>query len=282
MLIRLPNENLKLIPTNAIGIGSMLILLCFAPRYFEWEAFGLFISLYCLSGLGITLGFHRLLTHQSFKTYSWVRYFIAIMGTLAWQGSPLTWTGAHIKHHQNSDREDDPHSPTHGFWWSQFLWMIFSRQKETDAKTYAPRELLQDRGMQIIHRVHWLPQIILAILLAISGYFYGGSFSAFSWVVWGVAVRTISTFTAPSLVNSAAHKWGYRNYNTPDNSRNLWWVAIISFGEGWHNNHHGEPRSAVHGNRHWWEFDPTYWMIVIMEKFGLAWDIKKPKSEKTT
>ena len=220
-------------------------------------------------GLGITLGFHRLLTHRSFKVPKALEYLLAIIGSLACQGGPIKWVVAHRLHHAYSDQEEDPHTPLKSFFWAHMGWCLYQNKSIDDPREYpkfAP-DLTQDRMMVFIDRVH----ILWTLIFAASLYLWGG----WPFVVWGIFVRLVLVYHATWLVNSAAHVWGYQTYHSKDQSKNLWWVALMTFGEGWHNNHHAFQFSARHGLQ-WWEFDLTYLTIRILKLFGLAKDVKLP------
>ncbi len=250
--------------TNFIAISALHLACIAAPFTFRWDALGVAALLWwAAGGLGICLCYHRLLTHRSFRTPKWFEYFLTVLGTLNWQGGPIRWVGTHRLHHKESDTELDPHSPRHGFDWAHMLWCVVKDPYGRDPRRYAP-DLLRDRVMVVLDRYFWIPQIVVGVLL----YAIGG----WSWVIWGVAVRTVFSYHATWFVNSASHKWGYRNFETPEESRNNWWVALLSFGEGWHNNHHAFPRSAAHGLRRL-EIDPTYWTIRALSWLGLARDV---------
>jgi stearoyl-CoA desaturase (delta-9 desaturase) len=184
----------------------------------------------------------------------------------------------HRLHHKHADTDHDPHSPQHGFGWSHILWMMQKRLAGLEARD-AARDLQRDAYMRWIDRWFWLPQVVLAAVLFGLGWLVDGWMLGLSWVVWGVAVRSVFVFHSTWFVNSAAHTWGYQNYpTTGEKSTNLWWVALLSFGEGWHNNHHAHPRSASHGLR-WFEFDMTWWTIKALSWVGLARDLNRPKPE---
>jgi len=253
-----------------VPIAAFHLALVFAPSTFNWGAFRVFIALQALTALGITLCYHRLLTHRSFRIPKWLEYTLTVCGSLALQGGPIKWVATHRVHHAFSDRPQDPHSPNRGFWWAHILW-LFAYDDVLDHperfKRYAP-ELARDPVHVWLERTMALQQVLLGALL----YALGG----WSWVVWGVFVRTVFVWHGTWLVNSAAHIWGYRTYKTGENSTNNWWVALISYGEGWHNNHHAYPYSAAHGLR-WWEFDITYLCIRMLSWVGLAKDIRLPR-----
>jgi stearoyl-CoA desaturase (delta-9 desaturase) len=269
-----------------LGITGMHIGSLFAlnPAYFSWSGLVLFAALYWLTAnVGITLCFHRLLTHHSFKTPKWFKYVLTGCGCLAWQGGPVQWVGTHRIHHKHSDQEWDPHSPVkHGFTWGHMLWCM---HKEPDnAKAIdAAKDLKRDKVIWFMNRFFFIPNLLLLPLFYLGGEWAKSSglaagASGLSWMIWGVALRIAFVYHVTWFVNSAAHTWGYRNYKTADRSTNLWWVALLSWGEGWHNNHHAHQRSASHGLR-WFEFDMTYWQIKVLSLFGLATDIVLPSKE---
>jgi fatty-acid desaturase len=256
--------------SSMIHVGVVL-----APFTFTWSGLAVCCVLYVLAGFGVTLGYHRLLTHRSFQTPRWVEYVLALLGSLANQGGPLQWVAVHRQHHQHSDTEGDPHSPLDGMWWAHVLWWMPHIPTFHDPayyERYVP-DLARSRYYQFLQRWQLVPPIALAGLLFALGQAWGGV--GLSWLVWGIFVRTTLVFHATWLVNSATHRWGYRNYNTRDRSTNLWWVALVSLGEGWHNNHHAFPRSARHGLR-WWELDVTYVMIRLLSFVALARQIHVP------
>jgi stearoyl-CoA desaturase (delta-9 desaturase) len=215
------------------------------------------------------MGYHRLLTHRSFRTPRAVEYALTSLGVLANQGGPLQWVAVHRIHHRHSDAEGDPHSPRDGLWWAHFLWWMPHAPALDDAARYERyvADLAKDPVHRFIQRHHGVLPPALAGLLFGAGEAWGGE--GLGWVVWGVFVRTALLYQATWLVNSATHLWGYRTYPTRDRSTNLWWVALIALGEGWHNNHHAFPRSARHGLR-WWEVDVTYGAIRLLGLAGLA------------
>ena len=239
-----------------------------APFYFSWSGLAVAAMLGWLTGsIGICLGYHRYLSHRSFKLTKPAEFFVLLCGVLSGQGSPITWSATHRVHHQRSDRAGDPHSPVDGGWWSHLLWLFVNRtpqQHEDLFKRYAP-DLVNKPVMQFFHRTYglWLTGTGVALFLL------GGM----PWLIWGLCVRMTIAYHATWFVNSATHLWGYRNYETTDDSRNLWWVSILAYGEGWHNNHHAYPHLARAGHR-WWEFDPTYWVIKMLKFSRLASDVR--------
>lgn len=241
---------------------------------FSWPAFATFVFLHWVTAsLGICLGYHRLLTHGSLIVPRPVKYFFSICGMLSAEGSPLMWVATHRKHHAHSDLEDDPHSPNDGFWWSHMLWFNPAETKEqTEAlyKRWAP-DMYRDPVQRFFDKTFILyPLILGAFLFGIGEYFFQ---AGLSMLLWGLCARMVVAYHSTWFVNSATHIWGYRNYATTDRSRNLWWVALLSYGEGWHNNHHAHQRLARHGHR-WYEIDMTYMAIWTLKALGLAKNVQ--------
>lgn len=233
--------------------------------------------LYIVTGcLGITLGYHRLLTHRSFKTPKWVERLLATFGVLAMQRGPLNWIAEHRMHHAGVDSDQDPHNARRGFWWSHLGWMLYKQPNFTNPtrlKKFA-RDIAQDPYLMFLERDS--VQIAMQLMLAVLLYFLGG----IPFVVWGIAVRLVLVYHFTWFVNSATHKWGSRRYASEDLSKNCWWVAFLTFGEGWHNNHHAHQDVAPAAHR-WYEWDPTWYVIWTMEKIGLASHVKRPPSTNT-
>ncbi len=225
------------------------------------------------------MGYHRLLTHTGFEIPEWLRRTVALIGTLAGEGGPVLWTANHRRHHAYSDHEGDPHSPHDGPWWSHMFWLAYKTDggnMNAYLKRWAP-DLAEDKFMMGLEK-YFLPiHIAFGLLVFGAGWLYGGMAYAISWTVWVVAVRMVFVLHATWLVNSASHMWGYKNYETRDDSRNLWWVGLVTYGEGWHNNHHAHPRLAQHGHK-WWEFDVTYLAIRLLRAVGLAKNVVDLKS----
>ncbi len=259
----------------ATWIGLVHIGALAAPFVFSWTGLALMLVMYFLTGcIGICLGYHRLLSHQSFETYRPVRWLIAWIGGLAGEGSAIHWSANHRIHHAKSDQEGDPHSPREGFLWSHVLWClqrVGSADRRALHQRWAP-DLLKDRGLRFLDATFLLWQIVIGLLFAAIGFAIGGGYMAASLVVWGVFVRMVIVLHATWCINSVTHVWGYKTYDNGDDSRNLWWVAVLTFGEGWHNNHHAYQKAANYGHR-WWEIDTTYLMICLMRRLGLAWSV---------
>jgi sn-2 palmitoyl-lipid 9-desaturase len=250
---------------NVIFFGTFHALALLAPFFFSWPAIAITLFFHWLfGGIGICLGFHRLLSHRSFKVPKVLEYAIAFLGALAIQGSPIFWVGNHRRHHLHTeDFDQDPYSARRGFWWSHMGW-ILSPQQETFAerhyRQFAP-DLMRQPFYRFLDRYFLLLQVPLAILLYASG--------GWSFVIYGIFVRSVLLWHTTWLVNSACHHWGYQTFPAKDNARNLWWVSLLTYGEGWHNNHHANPNSAQGGYR-WWEVDPTWWAIKLLRKLGWA------------
>ncbi len=253
------------------GIVTIHLGALAAPFTFTWNGFWAFFWLQWITGLlGVTLCYHRLLAHRSFAAPKWLEYLLTVFGALALQGGPVKWVSTHRVHHAFSDRPQDPHSPTRGFWWAHMLW-LFAYDEVLDHPTkyqqYAP-ELARDP----VHRFIEKTNALWTVLLGIGLYTWGG----LSALVWGLFFRTAFVYHVTWLVNSAAHLWGYQAFDTNEGSRNNWWVAMLSYGEGWHNNHHAYLHSAAHGLR-WWEVDVTYLHIRLLSWLKLAGSIRLPQ-----
>ena len=261
----------------AIGWLGMahLVVIFGAPFTFTWAGLAVAVGLHWLTGsLGICLGYHRLLTHSGMKTKTWFKYLLTGIGCLAGEGSPLDWVADHRKHHKHSDQEGDPHSPNEGSWWSHMFWLAYhthNGDRTGYLKRWAP-DLYKLRGMRMMDYLFLPIHILSGVILFGIGYAFGGTPLGTSLVVWGVFVRLVTVLHATWMVNSASHMWGYKNYETTDDSRNNWLVAIVAYGEGWHNNHHAHPRMAKHGHK-WWEFDITWQAIKLFRALGLVWDV---------
>jgi stearoyl-CoA desaturase (delta-9 desaturase) len=244
---------------------------------------------YVLTGVGITVGYHRLFTHRAFQTYRPVRYTFAVLGQMAVEGDVLAWVADHRKHHQFSDQDGDPHSPHAGYgagvadafrglWHAHTGW-LFSDSGRADQARYA-KDLARDAGLRVIARL-FLPLVIVSLLIpALAGWILlGGWYGFFSGLIWGGAVRIFLLHHVTFSINSICHFWGRRRFASRDESRNVWWLSWLSFGESWHNNHHAFPTSAFHGLRKV-EIDPGGWVIWTLEKVGLAWDVVRIPPEK--
>jgi stearoyl-CoA desaturase (delta-9 desaturase) len=250
----------------AFHVGAIAALFMFS-----WKALAFAAILWWITGsLGIGMGYHRLLTHRGYKTYKPVEYFLTVCSTLTLQGGPMFWVATHRMHHQNTDVEGDPHSPRDGGFWAHMGWIMTGRQLHNHSSALLPYipDLRKDKFHVWISKWHWLPISVLGIII----YAVGG----IQYLMWGIFLRTVVGLHATWLVNSATHMWGSQRFLTGDTSKNSFWVAMLTFGEGWHNNHHAHPQSAKHGIA-WYEFDMNWMGISALRMMGLAWDIKLPK-----
>lgn len=266
--------------SGSLSIVTTVVMVVFhigaiaALFMFSWKALicAAVLWLYA-SNVGIGMCYHRLLTHRGYKTPKWLEYFMTIGATLALEGGPIFWVATHRLHHQLSDHEGDPHTPTEGGWWAHIGWILcgISTHAETAVHArYAP-DLARDKLHVWLSKYHWVPMLVAAaVLYAIGGW---------PCVFWGIFLRVTLALHATWLVNSATHMWGPRRFNTKDQSRNTWWVALLTGGEGWHNNHHAHPVSVRHGLA-WYEFDQNYLSILLLKKLGLAWDVKVAQYDK--
>jgi fatty-acid desaturase len=251
---------------NVGWFGAIHLGVLFAPWTFTWTGLWLALGLWWLAGsIGICMTFHRLLTHRGFTLWKPLEYLGTVAGLLASEGGAISWVAMHRMHHASSDVPgDDPHTPKDGFVWSHIGW-IFTKMgcdyREMERR-WAP-EMVADPIHRVLNRMHVVPNILLGLAF----YAWGG----FPLVVWGMSVRLVLTLHGTWLVNSAAHTWGYRTWQTKEDSRNLWWVGLIAWGEGWHNTHHAFQRSARHGFG--WELDTTWLVIRSLAAVGLAKDI---------
>ena len=237
------------------------------------------VAMYLLTALGITVGYHRMLTHRAFLAPKSVEYALAALGSMAVQGPVISWVADHRKHHAHADVEGDPHSPhvghdggvrgvLQGLWHAHVGW-LFSEQGRAARRRYAP-DLCEDRGMRLINRnFHWL--VLAGLLLpALAGWALTGSLAgATTGLLWGGLVRLFFVHHVTWSVNSVCHFLGTRRFDVDDESRNVFWLALPSLGESWHHNHHAFPRSARHGLR-WWEIDLTGLVIAGLARLGLA------------
>jgi stearoyl-CoA desaturase (Delta-9 desaturase) len=258
---------------DAVGVRDLAIL----------------VVLYGLTGLGITVGFHRLLTHRSFEAPTGVRMTFAVLGSMAVQGPVINWVADHRKHHAFTDEDGDPHSPhlsrlpgllgaLSGLWHAHVGW-LFSAAGRADRQRYAP-DLLRDRAMVVIDRLFFIWVAVGLVVPAGLGWLLGGTLqAALTALLWGGLVRIFLLHHVTFAINSLCHFLGRRRFRTTDESRNLAWLAPLSFGEAWHHNHHAFPTSAFHGLR-WWEIDPGGWVILALERVGLARGVRRISPER--
>jgi stearoyl-CoA desaturase (Delta-9 desaturase) len=287
------NETLDRIITGTITVLPFVALgvVCWQvwADLLHWSDVGVFLIMYMISGFGVTVGFHRHLTHRSFKTYPWLRGTLAAMGSIAIEGPVISWVADHRKHHTFSDQEGDPHSPhaghegglrgaLRGLFHAHVGWLFIHTQRGSKQR-YAP-DLLKDPVVRFVDRTFlvWaLGGLGLSFLL---GYVLGGSIgAALTGLLWGGGVRMLVVHHVTYSINSLCHFFGRQRFNTGDESRNLAWLALPTFGEAWHNNHHAFPTSAMHGMRRW-EIDPSAIFIRALERAGLVWDVVRIEPER--
>jgi stearoyl-CoA desaturase (delta-9 desaturase) len=253
---------------TTIWMGLFHVAAIAALFMFSWQALAVTIALWWIAGsLGIGMCFHRLLTHRGYKTPKAVEYFLTICGTLAFEGGPINWVVTHRIHHAHTDAPGDPHTPRDGGWWAHMGWILQGTAQVHEPSVlwrYAP-DLMKDRFHNWLNRFYYVPLVLCGVLL-----FALGGWSVF---MWGIFFRIIFNLHSTWLVNSATHMWGQRRFATNDDSTNSWWVALLTFGEGWHNNHHAHPTAARHGLA-WYEIDVNWWGIRTLQLLGLAKDIK--------
>jgi fatty-acid desaturase len=256
--------------TTLIMLGLHVCALA-SVFFFTWNALILAIVMWWVAGsLGIGMGYHRLLTHRGYRTPKWIEYLLTTCGTLAMEGGPIFWVATHRIHHRNTDKEGDPHSPRDGGFWSHMGWIITGRATHLDRTELFPSvpDLRKDKFHLWISKWHIIPSAVLGVVFYLIG--------SWPWLMWGLFLRTVVSLHATWLVNSATHMWGSQRFATGDTSTNSFWVALLTFGEGWHNNHHAAPQSARHGLR-WYELDMNWYGIFTLQMLGLAWDIKRAK-----
>lgn len=274
---------------GVVTFYHLVALLAFVPWFFSWTGVVLAIlGHYVFGALGISLGYHRLLTHRGFVVPKWLEHTFAVLGICCVQDTPARWVAVHRRHHEHADEQSDPHSPLVSFFWGHMGW-LFVENRELNRigvfDRYA-KDILRDPFYVAVERNF----LYLWINLASWVLFFGAGFAAellmggtlasaaqfgASLLVWGVFVRTVTHMHATWSVNSVTHRFGYRNYETGEGSRNHPLIGLIAHGEGWHNNHHADPRSARHGHR-WWEFDLTWLTIRLLQALGLAQRVMTP------
>ncbi len=276
---------------NLLGVvvpfaGVLVAIVLLWNRAVDGVDLAILAVMYVITGAGITVGFHRLLTHRSFQTHAWLERTFAVMGSLSVQGSVLDWVADHRKHHAHADKEGDPHSPhvghgtgLRGLWHAHTGWLL-ENQGQADWKRYAA-ELYEDEHMRRIGRS--FPWLVLASLalptllgFVLDGFTLRGALLGF---IWGGLVRIFLVHHVTWSVNSICHFFGRRRFDIEDQSTNVAWLSLVSLGESWHHNHHAFPRSAYHGLRRW-EVDPSGWVISGLQRLGLAWNVVRITPER--
>jgi stearoyl-CoA desaturase (Delta-9 desaturase) len=282
----------KLVNLGAVVVpflATLAAVVLLWNRVVGWHDLALLAVMYVLTAAGITVGFHRLLTHRSFRTHKPTEYAFAALGSMAVQGSVIAWVADHRKHHAHTDVEGDPHSPhvghgegvggvLRGLWHAHTGWLL-SEQGRADWKRYAP-DLYEDPGMRLINR-RFPSLVVLGLAIpALAGYLIAGTWAgAATGLLWGGLVRVFFVHHVTWSVNSICHFLGTRRFDIEDQSTNVFWLALPSLGESWHHNHHAFPRSAVHGLRRW-ELDPSALVIRALERVGLAWNVVRIAPER--
>ncbi|TSC79622.1 MAG: stearoyl-CoA desaturase (delta-9 desaturase) [Candidatus Peregrinibacteria bacterium Gr01-1014_25] len=249
-------------------VATLLAIVLLWGSYVFTRDIVILIVMNFFTSIGVTVGYHRLLTHEGFHCPDWFRAILVTLGCMAWEGTPLQWASTHVKHHAHSDEEEDPHTPLHGFWHAHMGW-LYQRKNFPDPQVYVPH-LVSD---PVIRWVDQWALLWMAIALLIP-YLAGG----WTGLLWGGFVRIFLTTHVTWSVNSVCHTFGKRAFETTDESRNHWVIGLLGFGEGWHNNHHAFPRSAFHG-LHWWQFDLSGLLIRLWERTGLVWDVQRVAPE---
>jgi fatty-acid desaturase len=278
--------------TIAVASYHLMALLAFVPWLFSWTGVVLAVAgIYVFGGLGINLCYHRLLAHRGLTCPKWLEHWFAILGVCCLQDTPARWVAVHRRHHHHADEQQDPHSPLVNFFWGHMGWLLVKNKDLNRLGIYDryAKDVLRDRFYVMLDRNYFWVLIGSWIVFFYGGFvaelLLGGSvmeavqFGA-SVLLWGVVVRTVLVWHITWSVNSLAHIWGYRNYETDEDSRNNMFVAVITSGEGWHNNHHADPRAAKHGHR-WWELDGIYLAIRFLAMVGLAQNVVMPNPRLT-
>ena len=278
---RIANLLAVTIPFVAFVVAVVLLW----DRGVGWHDLALFAVMYVLTAFGVTVGFHRMLTHRSFITSKPVEYLFAILGSMSVQGPVIAWVADHRKHHAHADEEGDPHSPhlgdgsgLRGLLHAHMGWLLID-QGQARKRKYAA-DLLEDPGMRRISRAFPLIVLLGLALPAAAGYLITGKATgALTGLLWGGFVRIFFIHHVTWSINSVCHFFGRRRFDIEDHSTNVWWLALPSMGEAWHHNHHAFPRSAEHGLGRF-ELDPSAWLIRAMEKLGLVWNVVRIAPER--
>jgi stearoyl-CoA desaturase (delta-9 desaturase) len=268
--------NLAAVILPFLAFIAALVLLW--NRAVGWTDLAILAAMYLISALGVTIGFHRLLTHRAFQTYKPVEYALAVAGSMAVQGPVIEWVADHRKHHAHADADGDPHSPhvghgsgLAGLWHAHVGW-LFDANGQADRRKYAP-DLMDDRGMRLINRYFpWVVALSLLLPFTAGLLLTGALAGGLTALLWGGFVRVFFVHHITWSINSICHFHGARRFDLDDHSTNVWWLSLASLGEAWHHNHHAFPRSAFHGLR-WWELDPSGLVIRGLRRVGLAWNV---------
>jgi stearoyl-CoA desaturase (delta-9 desaturase) len=260
----------RVIPFILIHFGALAALW----THFEWYLVWVALFLFVIRMFAITGFYHRYFAHKTFKTSRLMQFIFAFIGSTAAQRGPIWWASHHRRHHLNSDRHNDHHSPhTHHFLWSHMGWFLAKKNFLTDRKVV--RDLIKFKELVLIDRFDWLPPVLLLLSLFVIGEYSSltSGVSGLNMVIWGFCVSTILVYHCTFAVNSIAHLWGTQRYNTKEESKNNFFVALLTFGEGWHNNHHHYPGSIRQGF-YWWEVDLTYYALRFLSFFGIVYNLR--------
>jgi len=280
-------RTLLLAPVLVVALAAVV------PWLFSWTALIVCLVGVHVFGQSITIGYHRLLSHKSFVTPKWLERLIVIMALCCMEGTPGRWVATHRYHHKHSDEPEDPHSPLEGFLWAHVGWLLVHSPSLNNIAVYQKyaRDVLSDPWYMKLEKKRWVTLVVYLYQVltfmgvgALIGWLSQGTAMealrmSLSMLVWGVLLRTVLVWHITWSVNSLTHLFGYRSHDTGDNSRNNWLVALLSVGEGWHNNHHHDPAAASVQHR-WWELDISYYEIRLLEKLGLARRVMKPRDQR--
>jgi len=272
-----------------VVLFHLMIPIAFFSYFFSWWWVGwLLVGNYLFTSLGIGAGYHRLLTHRGFKCPKWFEYLLTSLGVCSLQDSPARWVLVHRMHHQHSDHQPDPHTPKVSAFWSHMGWLFVDNRELSTAAAYDKyaRDVMRDPYYRWLQKnlnwvwFFWGHALLITALGGVVGFIATGTpagalQASAQFFVWGVVMRTVFTWHVTWGINSFSHIWGYRNYETREDSRNNWLFALLTNGEGWHNNHHADPRSAKHGHR-WWELDVTWISLCLFQKLGIVSELVKP------
>lgn len=258
-----------------VGVHVACLLVFYVG--FSWAALGMMVLTYGARMFGITGGFHRYFSHRTYKTSRVFQFLLGWLGTSSAQQGPLWWAAHHRHHHRFSDQEEDIHSPIHkGFFWSHVGWVVCKKYEKTDVK--AIPDFAKYPELRFLNNYHIIPPIVLALTVygigaLLARYAPSLGTNGFQMLVWGFFVSTTLLYHWTFSINSVAHVFGNRRFETTDHSRNNWWLAIMTLGEGWHNNHHHCPYSERQG-MYWWEIDISHYILKGLSKLGLVWDLQ--------
>lgn len=271
------NERTNWLESSAFFmVHIMCILVIWAG--ISWAAVIALVITYGVRMFAITAGYHRYFSHRSFKTSRAFQFILALMGTSAVQKGPLWWAAHHRHHHRYSDQEEDIHSPRKGFWWSHVGWILCDKYKCAHLKLV--HDLNKFPELRFLERFHILIPVFMATALfvlgwALGSYFPGSSTSGFQMLIWGFFISTVLLYHGTFTVNSLTHLIGRRRFQTTDDSKNSFWISLITLGEGWHNNHHRFPSSERQGF-YWWEIDVSHYVLKVLSWFRIVWDLRRP------